>query len=91
MPFALLISYIEETSSTLRAFGPIVSGFSIGGWLAGVEGLEPPTYGFGDRRSSQLSYTPLLCGFILAVLVKFLSEPFGYNKIVTFVLILLNH
>jgi hypothetical protein len=27
-------------------------------WLAGVEGLEPPTPGFGDRCSSQLSYTP---------------------------------
>jgi hypothetical protein len=26
--------------------------------LAGVEGLEPPTPGFGDRCSSQLSYTP---------------------------------
>src|ERR1700761_4687037 len=26
--------------------------------LAGVEGLEPPASGFGDRRSSQLSYTP---------------------------------
>jgi hypothetical protein len=30
----------------------------IGVWLAGVEGLEPPTPGFGDRCSSQLSYTP---------------------------------
>src|SRR5262245_37603110 len=26
--------------------------------MAGVEGLEPPTPGFGDRCSSQLSYTP---------------------------------
>src|SRR5215475_14873357 len=27
--------------------------------MAGVEGLEPPTPGFGDRCSSQLSYTPI--------------------------------
>jgi hypothetical protein len=27
--------------------------------LAGVEGLEPPTPGFGDRCSDQLSYTPM--------------------------------
>lgn len=27
-------------------------------FLAGVEGLEPPTPGFGDRCSDQLSYTP---------------------------------
>ena len=26
--------------------------------MAGVEGLEPPTPGFGDRCSDQLSYTP---------------------------------
>ena len=30
-------------------------------FLAGVEGLEPPTPGFGDRCSSQLSYTPIAC------------------------------
>lgn len=28
--------------------------------MAGVEGLEPPTPGFGDRCSDQLSYTPRL-------------------------------
>ena len=27
--------------------------------MAGVEGLEPPTPGFGDRCSGQLSYTPV--------------------------------
>jgi hypothetical protein len=27
--------------------------------LAGVEGLEPPTPGFGDQCSSHLSYTPI--------------------------------
>ena len=28
--------------------------------MAGVEGLEPPTYGFGDHNSNQLSHTPVL-------------------------------
>src|SRR3990170_7202517 len=33
--------------------------------VAGVEGLEPPTPGFGDRCSSQLSYTPNACSKVL--------------------------
>ena len=32
--------------------------------VAGVEGLEPPTPGFGDRCSSQLSYTPIASPWI---------------------------
>ena len=28
--------------------------------LAGQEGLEPPTCGFGDRRSTNWSYWPML-------------------------------
>jgi hypothetical protein len=32
---------------------------SVRSMAAGVEGLEPPTAGFGDQNSSQLSYTPM--------------------------------
>ncbi len=29
------------------------------GKVAGVEGLEPPTIGFGDRCSTNSNYTPI--------------------------------
>lgn len=32
--------------------------------LAGQEGLEPPTCGFGDRRSTNWSYWPIACAFL---------------------------
>lgn len=35
-------------------------------FLAGVEGIEPPAHGFGDRCSGHLSYTPLYCSHIIA-------------------------
>ena len=36
------------------------------GIVAGVEGLEPPTYWFEARRSIQLSYTPAVNASMLA-------------------------
>src|SRR6202007_449208 len=38
--------------------------------LAGQEGLEPPTTGFGDRDSGQLSYCPLPDGLTSIDLLK---------------------
>src|SRR3984885_7060467 len=44
--------------------------------LAGQEGLEPPTTGFGDRDSSQLSYCPVaaLPRQVLAVTAPYLRH-----------------
>lgn len=39
--------------------------YSLTVFLAGVEGLEPATPGFGDQCSSQLSYTPIAARFTI--------------------------
>ncbi len=41
-----------------NSIGDVFCIFSSNVMLAGVEGLEPPAPGFGDRCSGQLSYTP---------------------------------
>src|SRR6185437_9866583 len=40
------------------------------GRLAGQEGLEPPTAGFGDRDSSQLSYCPVFSYALTVYLIR---------------------
>src|SRR5579863_2865130 len=47
--------------------------------LAGQEGLEPPTAGFGDRNSSQLSYCPVpACAGMHGPLVNHPPDPEVY-------------
>jgi hypothetical protein len=50
------------------------------GWMAGAEGLELSTSGFGDRRSSQLSYAPILTSTKPAfhTLREFVSSVWGF-------------
>ncbi|GBR04673.1 hypothetical protein AA0323_0791 [Asaia siamensis NRIC 0323] len=46
---------MAEYRARLRSLTLSASGCGV---VAGAEGLELSTSGFGDRRSSQLSYTP---------------------------------
>ncbi len=38
--------------------------------MAGVEGFEPPTVGFGDRRSTNWNYTPVEEGALYLCIFK---------------------
>jgi hypothetical protein len=42
----------------MRRAGPDIRSACAVIYRAGAEGIEPPTSGFGDRRSAKLSYTP---------------------------------
>ena len=48
--------------------------------LAGVEGLEPPTPGFGDQCSSHLSYTPLIVAYTKSTLAIIASRYKNVNE-----------
>ena len=46
--------------------------------LAGQEGLEPPTCGFGDRRSTNWSYWPIYCLILASFFMQcVMSTPFA--------------
>src|SRR5579875_231259 len=67
-PALSLAAYLSRHVLTYRAdrrpaLGPGAAGGCRPGF-AGQEGLEPPTAGFGDRNSSQLSYCPVLSGAV---------------------------
>lgn len=44
--------------------------------MAGVAGIEPAAFGFGDRRSSQLSYTPIAHPHIITNLYACFKSKF---------------
>src|SRR5215470_19234499 len=70
-PVALVCTHPKPSAGRLAP----VWGSRVTSQPAGQEGLEPPTAGFGDRDSSQLSYCPLLC--VLRSSAGMLAQPDG--------------
>ncbi len=48
--------------------------------MAGVERLELPTVGFGDRRSTNWNYTPILQYLTIHTLIMWFLDLFGKIK-----------
>ena len=50
---------LEALESSSQVFQTCANPSQLQRHMAGAVGFEPTTFGFGDRRSDQLSYTPI--------------------------------
>ena len=46
------VAFLSSSTISMAKMRTVVNGFFITGNLAGAEGIEPPTNGFGDRYST---------------------------------------